>query len=133
MRRREFIWLFGNTVIAWPTALRAQQTGIARLGYLALRSALPADDLFVEALQKLGWVEGQDLVIERRFAAGDSNRLKEFAVELVHLKVKAIVGVASAGAQAAKDATTTIPICFVNAGDPVGQGFVESLAHLVGI
>jgi putative tryptophan/tyrosine transport system substrate-binding protein len=80
-------------------------------------------------LQKLGWVEGQNLIIERRFAAGDFNRLKDFAVELVRLKVNVIVASASSAAQVAKDATTSIPICFLNTGDPVGQGFVDSLAH----
>src|SRR3974377_219246 len=121
MRRRDFIRGIVGSMAAWPLAAIAQQTErIVRLGYLALRSPLPADDVLVEELKRLGWIEGQNLVIERRFAAGDPNRLKEFAVELVHLKVNAIVAVASAGAQAAKDATTTIPICFVNAGDPIG-------------
>jgi putative ABC transport system substrate-binding protein len=90
---------------------------------------MSADDVFVQALQKFGWIEGRNLVIERRYAAGDFGRLKEYAAELVRLKVSVIVAVASAGAQAAKDATQSIPICFLNAGDPVGQGFVKSLAH----
>ena len=130
MRRREFITLLGSAAVGWPVIARGQATErVARLGYLALRPPLPADDVFVQALQKLGWIEGQNLTIERRFAAGDFNRLREFAVELVRLKVNVIVASASSAAQAAKDATRSIPICFLNTGDPVGQGFVASLAH----
>lgn len=79
-----------------------QSEKTARIGYLALRSPLPADDDFVQALQKLGWIEGRNLIIERRFAAGDVSRLKEFAAELVRLQVGIIVAVAAAGTQAAK-------------------------------
>jgi ABC-type uncharacterized transport system substrate-binding protein len=109
---------------------RAQQPGkAARIGYLAIRAPMSADEALLQALRELNWIEGRNIVIERRFSAGNFDRLREFAAELVRLKVDAIVAVASAGTQAAKDATASIPICFVNAGDPVGQGFVMSLAR----
>src|SRR5262249_36720791 len=107
---------------------RARQAG-ARLGYLAFRSPISADDAFLERLRELGWVEGQNLVIERRFAVGSEDRLKEFASELARNEVDVILAAASAATQAAKAATTSIPIVFANAGDPVGQKFVQSIAH----
>src|SRR5262245_61685426 len=130
MRRREFITLLGGTAAAWPLVARAQQPLRApRIGYLAFRSPLSADDAFFQGLRDLGWVEGQNIFVERRFAAGNVDRLKDSAAELVRLKVGVIVAAASAPTQAAKDATTSIPIVFANAGDPVGQGFVQSLPH----
>ena len=130
MRRRDFVSLLGGAVAAWPLAARAQQTLKApRIGYLALRSPMSADDAFFQGLRDLGWMEGQNIVVERRFAAGSMDQLRGSAAELVHLKVDVIVAAASAATQAAKDATTSIPIVFVNAGDPVGQGFVQSLAY----
>jgi putative tryptophan/tyrosine transport system substrate-binding protein len=129
MNRRSFITLLGGAA-AWPLAARAQQPGkAARIGYLAIRAPMSADEALLQALRELNWIEGRNIVIERRFSAGNFDRLREFAAELVRLKVDAIVAVASASTQAAKDATASIPICFVNAGDPVGQGFVMSLAR----
>jgi putative ABC transport system substrate-binding protein len=87
------------------------------------------DDAFREGLLDLGWIEGQNISIERRNCAGDVQHLKEFAAELALLKVDIIVAVASAGAQAAKNATTSIPIVFAALGDPIGQGYVASLAR----
>jgi len=129
VERREFITLLGGAA-AWPLAARAQQPGkAARIGYLAIRAPMSADEALLQALRELNWIEGRNIVIERRFSAGNFDRLREFAAELVRLKVDAIVAVASASTQAAKDATASIPICFVNAGDPVGQGFAMSLAR----
>ncbi len=128
MRRREFIALIGSGA-AWPLAARAQQLLISRIGYLALRAPLPPDDAFVARLRSLGWIEGQNVFIDRRFSAGDMERLKQSAAELVRLKVDVIVACASAAAKAAKDASSSIPIVFASTGDPVGQGFVASLAH----
>jgi len=104
----------------------------ARLGYLAFRSPSSADDAFLQRLRELGWIEGQNLNIERRFAVGDVGRLKVFASELVRSKVDVILAAASAATKAAKDVGTSIPIIFANAGDPVGQGFVQSLPHPAG-
>ena len=132
MRRREFITLLGSAT-AWPLAAFAQQTlKAARIGYLAFRSPMSADDSFFQGLRNFGWIEGQNILIERRFAAGNTDQLTDSAAELVRLKVDVIVAAASVATQAAKDATTSIPIVFVNAGDPVGQGFVQSLAHPAG-
>ena len=132
MKRREFMTLLGGAT-AWPLAARAQQPlKAARIGYLAFRSPMSADDNFFQGLRHLGWTEGQNILVERRFAAGDADQLKESAAELVRLKVDVIVAAASAATQAAKDATASIPIVFVNAGDPVGQGFIQSLAHPMG-
>jgi putative tryptophan/tyrosine transport system substrate-binding protein len=128
MRRRDFITLLGGAAASWPLAARAQQPAkTARIGYLAFRSPTSADDAFLKGLAELGWVEGQNIVIERRFAAGNVEQLKGSAAELVRLKVDVIVAAASAPTKVAKEATASIPIVFANAGDPVGQGFVHSL------
>jgi putative tryptophan/tyrosine transport system substrate-binding protein len=130
LRRREFISLFGGAAAAWPLAARAQDAArAARIGYLAIRSPISADKAFVQALHELGWTEGKNLVIVRRFAGESVSQLKEFAAELVRLNVQVIVAVAAVGTEAARAATTSIPICFANAGDPVGQGFVQSLSR----
>jgi len=130
MQRRDFIKLLGGGAAAgWPRAAHAKNAaGIARIGYLVL-APTSLDDAFLEGLHNLGWIEGQNILIERRYGAGDVERLKKSAVELVQLKVDIIVAVASAGAQAAKNATTSIPIVFAATGDPIGQGFVASLAR----
>src|SRR5262245_35726711 len=121
----------GGTVAVWPFAARAQQpTGkAARIGYLAIGSPTSREDAFLQGMRELGWIEGQNIFIEWRYAAGSSDRLKEFAGELVRLKVDVIVAAASAATQSAKEATGSIPICFISAGDPVGQGFVASHAR----
>jgi len=127
MRRREFLTLLGGAA-AWPLAARAQQPAkAARIGFLAFRSPITADDAFLKGLRELGWVEGQNIIIERRFAAGNVDQLMGSAAELVRLKVDVIVAAASAPTKAAKEATASIPIVFASAGDPVGQGFVRSL------
>jgi len=120
----------GGAAVAWPLAARAQNAArMARIGYLTFIDPSSADDAFLQGLRDLGWIEGQNMLIERRFAAGDRERLKKFAAELVELKVDIIVAVATAAVQAAKAATPSIPIVFAATGDPVGQGFVTSLAR----
>jgi putative ABC transport system substrate-binding protein len=128
MRRREFITLLGIAAI-WPHGARSDNAKVARIGYLCFRSPSSADDAFLANLRSLGWIEGQNIFIDRRFASGDTQRLKDSAAALVNLKVDLIVACASASARAAKNATGTIPIVFAAAGDPVGQKFVESLAR----
>jgi putative ABC transport system substrate-binding protein len=128
VRRREFITLLMGAAAAWLLAVHAQQPAkAARIGYLAFRSPISADEAFLKGLAELGWIEGQNIVIERRFAAGDTEQLKGAAAELVRLRVDVIVAAASAATKVAKEATASIPIVFANAGDPVGQGFVQSL------
>src|SRR5215468_2683158 len=128
IQRRQFITLLGGAAAAWPLVARAQQAAkTARIGYLALRSPIPADDAFLKGLAELGWIEGQNIVIERRFAAGNVEQLKGSAAQLVRLNVDVILAAASAPTKVAKEATASMPIVFANAGDPVGQGFVQSL------
>src|SRR5262249_58950469 len=97
VRRREFITLVGGAAAGWPFAARAQQTlKAARIGYLAFRSPMSAEDSFFQGLRNFGWIEGQNISIERRFAAGNAEQLTGSAAELVRLKVDVIVAVASA-------------------------------------
>ena len=130
MRRRDFVRGMAVST-AWSLAARAQQAPkpMRRIGYLAFRAPLIADDAFLERLGSLGWIEGQNVFIDRRFAAGDMELLKKSAVELVHVNVDVILACASVAAKTAKDATSSIPIVFAATGDPVGQGFVANLAH----
>jgi putative ABC transport system substrate-binding protein len=116
---------------ASPLAARAQQADkVWRIGFLGLTSGPGEDDkAFHEGLLSLGYVEGRNLSIEYRWAAGKVDRLPELAAELVRLKVDIIVTVATAASAAAKRATSTIPIVFARAADPVGAGLVASLAH----
>jgi putative tryptophan/tyrosine transport system substrate-binding protein len=135
MRRREFITLLGGTVVAWPLAAHAQQTGAVRLigvlmGYAesdaAAQSWIAA---FRDALAKLGWMEGSNLRIELRWSAGDPDRMKTFAKELVDLRPDAILSHTTPVTGVLVRETRTIPIVFVNVADPVGSGFVASLAR----
>jgi putative ABC transport system substrate-binding protein len=101
------------------------------VGFLSLSSALESVEntgAFTKALRELGHIEGKNLVIEWRFAEGSFERLTGLATDLVRLKVDVIVAVASAAISAAKKATSTIPIVMATTGDPVGSGFVKSLA-----
>ena len=131
MRRREFISLVGG-VATWPLAARAQQGGkIYRIGYFFL-GAQPPDPQKTQpwpTLRELGYVEGTNLVVERRFAAGRRDRLAAFASELVALKPDLILTQGAQAAEAASKATHDIPTIVMGAGDPVGTGLVESLAR----
>ncbi len=130
MRRRDFITLLSGAAATWPPAARAANTArIARIGYLTLLTPSALENAFVEGLRDLGWIEGRNLSIERRFCSGDTERLQKSAVELVQLNVDVILAFASAAVHAAKHATTSIPIVMAATGDPIGQGFVASLAR----
>jgi len=130
MKRREFIALLGGGAAAWPFAARAQNAArTARIGYLNSIRSPSVDAALVEGLRDLAWIEGKNLSIERRVCSGDAECLVKSAVELAKLKVEVIVAEATASTQAAKAATSSIPIVFAATGDPVGQGFVASLAH----
>jgi putative ABC transport system substrate-binding protein len=129
MRRRDFIALFGGGLAAWPLVAHAQQSGkIWRIGFIAHRYEKFYDPLF-QGLRELGYLEGQNLIVERRYAEGHLERFQEFAAEMVRLKVDIIIVVTTPAALAARNATTTIPIVHPAAIDPVGTGLIASLAH----
>jgi putative ABC transport system substrate-binding protein len=101
-----------------------------RIGFLALLAGpSPVEEVFLQELRDLGYIEGQNISIEYRWAAGKVDRLPLLAEELVRLKVDLIVARATPAVQAAKNTTTTIPIVMLGAADPVGSGFVASLAR----
>jgi putative ABC transport system substrate-binding protein len=129
MRRREFITLVGGAA-AWPLAARAQQGGKKYVGRFSAGPATePLNDVLTEALRELGWVEGENVVFERRYAENQLERLPEMAADLVRLKVDVIVAGGTLAPLAAKRATSTIPIVMAGAGDPLGSGLVASLAQ----
>ena len=129
MDRRAFI---AGTLglLAAPLAVEAQQPKkVPRIGFLTLLAGpTPLEEAFLQGLRDLGYIEGQNLMIEYRWAAGKVDRLPALAEELVRLKVDLIVARAAPAVQAAKNATTTIPIVMLGAADAVGSGFVASLA-----
>jgi len=131
MRRREFVTLLGGAA-AWPLAARAQQT--ERMRRLAWLIAFPEKSPLArevvaaaaQALQRLGWVEGRNIHIEYRFAAGDPALFKSYAADLVGLSPDAILASTAPAAAAVRELTRTIPIVFVLVPDPIGVGFVQS-------
>jgi putative tryptophan/tyrosine transport system substrate-binding protein len=129
MRRRDFIAFVGGAILAWPHVLRAQQPArVWRIGFIAHRYEKFYDPLF-SGLRELGYVEGQNLIVERRYAQGNAERFKEFAQEMVRLNVDAVIVVTTPAAMAVRNETKTIPIVHPAAIDPVGTGLIASLAH----
>jgi len=121
------LWLATTTV-----ATAQQPTKIPRIGYLGGTSAAAYAgriEAFLQGLRELGYVEGKNVAIERRFAEGKTDRLSELAAELVRLKVDILVSAGPTVTRLLKEATSTIPIVMTNEGDPVGSGFVASLAR----
>jgi putative ABC transport system substrate-binding protein len=133
MNRRSFIATSAMALLAAPLAADAQQAGkVPRIGFL--RPGSPSDrphllDAFRQGLREFGWIEGQNIVIDYRYAEGRFDRLPDLAAELVRLKVDIIVAVGTPAAAAAKNATETIPIVTISVGDPVGLGLIASLAR----
>ena len=130
MKRRDFITLVGGAAAAWPLAARAQHTGKTwRIAFIAHVPTIIYEEPLFDDLRELGYVEGQNIIIERRYAEGRPERFQEFAAEMVRLKADLIITTTTPAALAARNATTTIPIVIPTAIDPVGTGLIASLAH----
>ena len=128
MRRRDFIGLLGGAA-AWPVGALAQQAVKGwRMGFIA-HGHEPFYDALFEGLRENGYDEGRNLIVERRYARGQAERFKEFAAEMVRLKVDIIIVVTTPAALAVMNATKTIPIVHPNAIDPLNTGLIASLAH----
>jgi putative ABC transport system substrate-binding protein len=130
LRRRDFINLLGGAAAAWPLAARAQQQGLPEIGHLSQGSpseratALPP---FYKGLSEMGYVDGRNVAIEFRWAQNDPNRVTELANDLIRRRVAVIASVGGNTTRIVKALTSTIPIVFASAGDPVELGLVTSL------
>jgi putative tryptophan/tyrosine transport system substrate-binding protein len=135
MKRREFITLLGGAAAAWPLAARAQQP--ERMRRVGVLMDLAADDpegqarltAFRAEFSRLGWTDGGNARIDVRWGAGLSNRMREHAAELVALMPDAILASGSPSVAALQQSTTKLPVVFTSVVDPVGAGFVTSLAR----
>ena len=135
LRRREFITLLGGVAAAWPLAARGQQG--ERKRRIGVLMNLAADDpqllvrvtAFVQGLQELGWTVGRNLLIDYRWGAGDIEHIRRYAAELVALSPDIILAATATVIAALQQATRTVPIVFATVIDPVGAGFVASLAR----
>jgi putative ABC transport system substrate-binding protein len=130
MRRRNFIALLGSAAVAWPLAARGQERAMPVVGILnagAREVMRPQIAAFLEGLKESGYVEGQNLAVEYRFAAGQFDRFPALASDLIRRQVSVLFASSVAGVRAAKEATSTIPIVFSVGDDPVASGLVPSL------
>src|SRR5271163_900883 len=131
MRRRELMLLLGSTLIA-GRPLRAQQKAMPVIGFLGSPtpgSSTPLVAAFLHGLEEMGYIEGQNVAIEYRWAEGRFEQLPALAADLVSRKVDVIAADAVPSARAAKNATPTIPVVFISGSDPVERGFVASFAR----
>ncbi len=132
MKRREMLFLVGGAVISWPLAARSQQKAMPVVGYLHFGSPAPFAyqiAAFKQGLSETGYVAGQSVAIETRWAEGIIDRLPALAMDLVRRRVDVMVAIGPLATRAAKNATQTIPIVFTIGADPVEEGLVASLAR----
>jgi putative tryptophan/tyrosine transport system substrate-binding protein len=135
MRRRDFISFLGSMALSFPIGAQAQQSGrSARVGVLmgigeSDPEAKPRAEALQSGLKSLGWTEGQNIHLDYRWAAGDLDQTRRFAQEIVALKPDIIVVHSTPAVKALRQLTTTTPMVFVLVADPIGSGFVASLAH----
>jgi putative ABC transport system substrate-binding protein len=138
MKRREFITLLGGAVAVWPLVVRAQQR--ERMRRIGVLMHLAADDpegqrrvaAFLQGLQEAGWAVGRNVDIDMRWAAGEADRYRRYAMEIVALTPDVIVTSATPSIRAMQQATRTVPIVFVLVPDAVGTGIVDSLSRPAG-
>jgi putative ABC transport system substrate-binding protein len=132
IERREFITLLGGAAAAWSLAARAQSALMPHVGLVSI-GASPSDPAifrpFLEQIRNLGYIDGHNIILERRFAAGHAEQIKDFVADLVSHKVDVIVVTGIRESLAAKQATSTIPIVMIVNPDPIGLGLVTSLAR----
>src|ERR1700722_14073792 len=134
MKRREFFLALGGTAVFPPTAHAQQRGPMRRIGVLM---NVAADDpesagriaAFLKELQQFGWSDGRNVQIDARWAVGDVDRFRQYAAELIALAPDAVLASSSLAVAALQKVTGTVPIVFVGVVDPVGAGFVDSLAH----
>ena len=132
MKRALLFCLLATIFLTTPVIAQAQQAKVSRVGYLSANDPSTNSariEAFRQGLRELGYVEGKNIVIEHRWGAGKQERLAGLAAELVRLKVDVIVSGGSTATQAAREATSTIPIVMSQDNDPVGNKFVASLAR----
>ena len=130
MKRRAFITLLGGAAVASPFAALAQHAArVWRIGFITHSTNDAAYASLFERLRELGYVEGQNIIVERRYAEGRAERFQEFAAEMVRLKADVVITSTTPAALALRNATTTVPIVIPTAIDPVGTGLIAGLAH----
>jgi putative ABC transport system substrate-binding protein len=130
MNSKSIFWLLITVLLITFVSAQAQQPKkISRIGYLGSVSSSDRIDAFRQGLRELGYVDGKNIIIEWKSAEGKLDRLPGLAAELVRLKVDVIVTAGGIATRPAKEATSRIPIVMTNEGDPVGTGFVASLAR----